>query len=121
MCVTLRCSGTCLALALLGIAGPTRADEKAACAQAHFHAQELRRDGKLLAAKQELLSCVRQDCPGVIQTECAQWLSAAEAALPSVVVVAKDETGRDLVNVELEIDGKTRTNHLDGRALQLDP
>jgi len=97
------------------------ADDKAECAASHFHAQELRREGKYRAVRGALEACSRPSCPTVIQTECADWLKEIESAIPSIVVEARDDTGRDLMDVEVQIDAERVAARLDGRALEIDP
>ncbi|MEJ7729211.1 MAG: hypothetical protein WKG00_08345 [Polyangiaceae bacterium] len=70
-------------------------DATNACVDAHVAAQRLRRDGKLRAAREQLVSCARTSCPQVLVRECAAWLSEVEATIPSVLFEATDEAGRD--------------------------
>jgi hypothetical protein len=55
----------------------------------------------------------------MIKRECGQWLIEVEAASPSVVVSARDESGRDLLDVKVTIDGGPAA--LDGKVIRLDP
>ncbi len=98
-----------------------RADGKDACATASEHAQELRAAGKLVEARQELLMCSRTDCPSVVKQDCDQWLTAVDASLPSVVVVAHDPSGHDTVNVKVFVDGMLVTTKLNGLGMPLNP
>ncbi len=110
------------AAALLVAGAPTaRADEKVACAHASEQAQELRSQRKMTAARQELLTCARDVCPQIVRKDCVQWLGEVDAALPSVVVTARDAQGQDLVSVHVTVDGKPFTDTLDGKAIPIDP
>jgi hypothetical protein len=105
----------------LAIARPAAAEDKVACARAGEKAQRLRSDGKMIAARAELLACARDTCPAVIRSDCAQWLAEVEASTPTIVVRARDGAGRDLRDVRVTIDGALVASTLDGRAVPLDP
>ena len=101
-------------------AGPT-AEEKKACSQAAEKAQRLRNDGKLRDAREQLVVCARNVCPAIVRKDCEPWLSDVENRLPSVVIVAKDGKGKDVVDVRVVIDGQPVADHLDGKAVPVDP
>lgn len=96
-------------------------DSKRACIAAHDAAQALRGEGKLTAAREQLARCSRDDCPKLVRQDCSGWMDEVVAALPSVVVGARDASGRDLVSVRVLIDGKLVAERLDGRPLLVDP
>lgn len=115
-----------VSLALLSAGAPVRAaptskEDKKACIAASEKAQQLRSDGELLAAREEMLVCAREVCPGVIRKDCAKWLGELEDALPSIVFGAKDGRGHDLEEVKVSIDGTVVTTTLDGKAIAVDP
>jgi hypothetical protein len=97
------------------------AEQKQACVSAYDAAQQLRMDRKLKAAREKLAFCSRSECPPVVRNDCVQWMSEVIAALPSVVVGARDAEGHDLVSVRVTVDGERVAESLDGRALTLDP
>lgn len=101
--------------------GVARADEVDVCISAAERSQVQRRDGHLGAAREALLSCARDACPGAIQKDCKRWLGEVEAATPSVVIRAIDASGNDVVAVRVVVDGVRLTYTLDGRALAVDP
>jgi hypothetical protein len=101
--------------------GPARADEVAACVKASESAQTLRDEGKYNLAREQLLVCTRDLCPGIVRRDCTQWLSEIDASMPSVVVSAKDGSGRDLVDVRVTVDGQPFAEKLDGKPLMVDP
>jgi len=89
------------------------------CIAASTSGQLLRKQGKLLASRDELIACARDACPAIVRSHCARWLSEVEAELPSIVVRAEDAQGNDAIGARLTIDG--RPGKLDGQALRLDP
>jgi len=98
-----------------------RADEKQACASAAEEAEQLRIDARLLAARERLLRCSRPECPAAVRSDCAQWMTEVEAAMPTVVFGARDPGGRDLLNARVSVDGVALTQGLDGKAVEVDP
>jgi hypothetical protein len=107
-----------LALAMSWAAG-AHADQ-ASCFSAPVEGQKLRKAGKLLAARQQFLSCAQKECPDEIVGDCAQWASEVERALPSIVVAARDGAGHDLVNAGASIDGGAFAP-IGTRAIKVDP
>lgn len=120
-------SGRVLAgLLLLGTAlAPTiaRADAPtiAQCLASAERSLDLRSRHQLRAAREELLVCASPQCPAEVQQECARRIDVVNAAIPSIVLAARDATGADLVSVHVTVDGTTFTDRLDGAALPLDP
>jgi hypothetical protein len=100
-------------------AGPD--DVKRACIAAADQAQTLRMDGKLTAAREQLARCSRDECPKLLRKDCSQWMNEVVAALPSVVVGARDASGQDLVAVRVSIDGQVVAEQLDGKPIPVDP
>jgi hypothetical protein len=109
-------------VALVSEAGRARAsDSKNACANAAEEAQALRHDGKLRAARDELLLCARPECPELVKVDCQSWLGEVEDALPTIVVRARDARGHDVIGARVLADGKLLERSLDGKAVALDP
>ena len=110
-------------LAVLSVCGVAQAaspaEEKRACVAASTEGQVARDEGRLLEAREQLLLCAQDQCPAVVRKSCAEWLADIEERIPSVVVRALDESGQDLTDVTLSIDG--RPVPLDGRPVMLDP
>jgi hypothetical protein len=123
--LTRRHGGAFSAVAALGflLAPPARAAEptKTQCIDANEAAQPLRKAGKLRAAEERLLVCVRPSCPAVVRDDCAQRLTELRAAEPTVVFVVKDESEHDLTAVHVTVDGVDLTTKLDGSAIPVDP
>jgi hypothetical protein len=103
---------------LLGAAlvpGLAMADDKAACLDAAAKGQRLRGAHQLVEAREQMRACAAAQCPAVVQTDCARWLDEVEAALPTVVVAAKNGSGVDLFDVKVSVDGKLVASKLDGQ------
>ncbi|WP_437693786.1 hypothetical protein [Sorangium sp. So ce176] len=108
------------ALALSG-AGAHAAPSKRACAAAYERAQGLRRDGRLLEAREALITCSQPTCPAAAVADCGPWLAEVEQSLPSVVIAARDADGRERLDVRVLVDGRLLAATLDGKALPVDP
>ncbi len=106
---------------ILAFAGPALAADKQACVDAHSDAQRLRKAGKLIDAQRVLATCSSSECPGAVAQDCTTWRDEVEGAIPSIVLAARDDAGRDVVDVRVSIDGVVVATHLDGRALPIDP
>ena len=95
------------------------ADTKAACLDAATKGQRFRDTHKLVEAREQLRVCAAAQCPGVVQTDCANWLAEVDKALPSVVLAAKNGAGGDLVDVRVSVDGQPLVAKLDGQAVPM--
>jgi hypothetical protein len=112
-----------LVVALLGVsATASAAPGTRDCIRANEAAQDLRRTGKLVAAHEDLLTCIAASCPGPIRADCLQRLHEVDAALPKLVFDVKDGTGSALAAVRVsDAHGKVLATHLDGTAIPVDP
>jgi hypothetical protein len=106
---------------VLAFASPALAADKQACVDAHSDAQRLRKAGKLIDAQRALATCSASECPGAVAQDCTTWRDEVEGAIPSIVLAARDDSGRDIVDVRVSVDGVVVATHLDGRALPIDP
>jgi hypothetical protein len=97
------------------------ASDMETCITSHEQSQKLKKDGKLLAARAQLINCARDVCPGVIKKECSQMLTEVDESTPSIVVEAKGTAGEDLVEMKVTMDGEPLLTKLDGRAVNVDP
>ncbi|HEV3189833.1 MAG TPA: hypothetical protein VGY54_05010 [Polyangiaceae bacterium] len=95
------------------------ADDKAACLDAAARGQRFKDNHKLVEARQQLRVCAAAACPAVVQSDCATWLAEVDAALPSVVVTAKNGAGADLIDVKVSMDGQLLVASLDGHAVAM--
>jgi hypothetical protein len=97
-------------------AGPV---DRAACIEAYVAAQDARKSGALLLARKQLEICADSACPGMVRRDCAEWLDDVHHALPSIVLVARDANGKDLLDVTATVD--EQPVRIDGHPLVLDP
>lgn len=109
------------ALALFAVTRAQAADEAGKCAAASNQAQDLRSANKLRAAREQLVTCVRDVCPSMVRNDCAQWIGEVDQALPTIVVSATDASGHDLVAVKVTMDGEVLATTLAGTAVNVDP
>lgn len=108
--------------AALAAPGVARAEgEVEACVRASDQGQQLRDEGQLSAAKAAFIRCARPACPTVVRNDCGQWLAGVNARLPTVVPALKDETGADVLDAKVSVDGKPLVASLDGKAVEVDP
>ena len=120
---------SCPSLALLaGIlalaAGPSVAHadaSKAECIDANAKAQDARRESRFSDAHLLLRQCAVPSCPGLIRDDCARRLDELETAQPTIVFDAKDASGRDVIAVDVIVDGKLLAQKLVGVPLPVDP
>jgi hypothetical protein len=96
------------------------ADEMATCVKASEVGQSLRDEGKYLRAREKFLVCSRDVCPSVVRRDCAGWLTEVDGSLPSVVISATD-SGHDVSDVKVTIDGTAVAGKLEGKPIPLDP
>jgi hypothetical protein len=110
-------------LALVSFAPPAAAagPTKSQCISASEDGQDLEHAGKLREARSKLALCVAASCPGVLREDCAQKLGDVVKRIPSVVFAAKDESGQDLTEVRVSVDGAALLDQLDGTAVEIDP
>ncbi len=107
-------------VAVLLLAPQARADDTVhVCIAASTDGQTQRQQGKLLAARDQMIACARDACPSVVRSHCARWLKEIEAAIPSVVVRAVDSSGADVIGARVTIDAHPA--RLDGQPVRLNP
>lgn len=114
-----------LAIGLVGTIHPSdaRAQGADACNPAYEEADGLVRSGgdKLLDAREKLRTCARPVCKAWMVKECTKSLADVEARIPSVVLVAKDAAGAELVDVTVTSGDKTLASRLDGKSIEIGP
>lgn len=113
----------CLLAAAASLA-PTTAragDRETACSAAFSNGPRLIKEGKFLEARAQLTSCAAAPCPDSMRPLCAEDLRSLEARIPSVVFVAKNAHGGDLVDVRVVENGRVLAERLDGKSVPLDP
>lgn len=114
----------CVLAGVLGGSAPARAEggpSNARCASAYVDGQRALRERRLQHARDEFLLCAREPCPAAFRPECAAWLGEAQAAMPSVVVVARTSSGEERRDARVSIDQDLFADWLDGTAKELDP
>ena len=114
-------AGVVTFMGLLGSPRAARADLVESCARAAEASQELRAADRLVESREQLRSCARDVCPGVVQADCRTWLAEVEGAVPSVVIFASDDQDRPLSAVTVSIDGRIVAKGLDGKPIAVDP
>jgi hypothetical protein len=111
-----------LVAGLLGAEGTAlAAGDLDTCVDANEKAQKLRDEGKLRAAREQMLICARDVCPGPVKKDCTEGIEKLDAAAPTLVIGAKDAQGRDAVQVKVTVDGQPLTDKLDGKPVVVDP
>ena len=61
-----------------------------------------------------------EQCSEFVRGDCSRWLGEVDAALPSLVLAAR-RTGRDIVDVQVLLDGEPLVDRIDGKAVPVDP
>jgi len=92
-------------------------EQTKACVQSFDRAQELRRDGKLVAARKELVACALPHCPDVVERKCSEWLDEVDKTLPTVAIVVEGTSEQ----VQVFVDGEKVDPASLGRATGMDP
>jgi hypothetical protein len=90
------------------------------CFSAPLDGQRLQKAGKLLDSRARFAACSRKKCPAKIVEACVRWSSEVDAAIPSVVLAARDARGNDLTDLRVSIDGNAALD-LSPLAIELDP
>lgn len=91
------------------------------CIQSSEDGQLLKVKGQLKAAIEKVKACTDKACPGPVRKDCEAALEKIESMLPTIVFGAKDESGRDLSDVVVSVDGEKILDVLDGKAVPVDP
>ncbi len=123
--MTLRVAGrgkfVLVVLALLSYARAAFADDAVErCADSAERGQAMRRAGRFVEARMDLLQCADRACPAIVRGDCARWADETQSATPSIVVRASAGS-RDVVDVRLFVDGALAGNKLDGKPLSMNP
>lgn len=90
------------------------------CTPAYTDTQVHRKDGRLRDARAAAIKCSQTVC--IFQRkDCVMWLEEIEAAMPTVVFAARDESGRDVATASVEVDDVVVQESLDGKPQEIDP
>ncbi len=111
------------ALACFASTLPARAADPSMseCLTANESAIKLRGEHKLRQSRDQSLVCASSSCPGAVRDVCQARIRALSAAIPTVVFVAQDAGGHDVVAVRVSMDGEHVADRLDGTAVEVDP
>jgi hypothetical protein len=116
------CFGIPLATLFCLASAPALADvTKDQCVEANGKAQDLRRDGKLSSAREQLRTCANPSCPAIVRDDCTKRLDDLERVQPTIIFEAKDGAGNDLIAVKVTADGIPLADRLVGTPLSIDP
>jgi hypothetical protein len=99
---------------------PALADD-AACIAGAEQSLASRKEGKLHEALRQLATCAAAGCPAEVKAECARRIAEVDAAMPTLILAAKDGAGNDLHDVKVSMDGAPLLATLDGRPVAIDP
>jgi hypothetical protein len=113
-------SAAALAAFLVATPRAARADAGDVCLSAPVEGQKLQKAGRLLQARERFATCASQSCPTIIIHDCGRWLHEVDEVLPSILVVARDGSGRDVVDVTVSVDGLPPVP-VTAHAISLDP
>jgi hypothetical protein len=92
-----------------------------ACIAASEQELTLRPQGKLHEALKALATCADASCPDEVKAECSRRVAEVTAAMPTLILAAKDGAGNDLVEVRVSMDGAPILARLDGLSAAIDP
>jgi hypothetical protein len=101
----------------VAFAGP---DDREQCAASAEQAQQSRDEGKYRRAREQMLACAREVCPGPIKSDCGKWLTELDRDAPTVVFGARDNRGSDVLDVKVSMDGSPIQERLDGKPVLVD-
>ncbi len=110
-------------LAVVLLAPTLHADEthEDTCFDAAVAGQKARKAGELATARAAFLRCAQAACPAEVTARCVDWVAEVDVAMPSVLVAAQDEHGRDMLTGTVRIDGTSHPEALGGQAIPLEP
>jgi len=95
------------------------ADVRKECVAQAESGQQLRASGRILAAREHFDACQAVVCPQVIRNDCARWQEELVTEQPSILVLVKDQTGADVSDAEVTVDGVSIP--LRGQGVPVDP
>jgi hypothetical protein len=102
-------------------AGQDGLGRKRECIAQHAGAQRSRAAQRLREAREQALACSRAECPEVLRAECGVWLGEITREQPTVILAARDGSGRALTTVSVREGTSVLVARLDGRDIELDP
>jgi hypothetical protein len=91
------------------------AKEALSCDEAFSGTQNARKNTQLLRAR-ELATLCLQSCPAFARADCVRWLHEIDESTPTILFHVEGAE-----DAAVYIDGKRVADHLDGRAIEVDP
>ncbi|MDB4935027.1 MAG: uncharacterized protein JWP87_1999 [Labilithrix sp.] len=101
------------------LAAPKKQQQR--CIAAAESGQQLRSSGKLLEARKAFGPCTASACPATIRRDCGRWIDEIDSAIPSITVKLEDDTGSDVPEGRVLVDGEALLRAADGHATPIDP
>ena len=95
--------------------------DRKACIVAADDGQKLRDDGKLTAAREKFIACAEKGCPAAVSKQCAVWVEEVDHEMPTLSFRAKDEAGKEILDVQVVLDDKPIAESIATRSMVLDP
>lgn len=108
-------------LLLVLFASSAGAVDRKACIVAADDGQKLRDEGKLSAARDKFIACAEKGCPAAVSKQCAQWVEEVDHEMPTLSFRAKDESGKEILDVQVVLDDKPLAGAVATKAMTLDP
>jgi hypothetical protein len=108
-------------LLLVLFASSAAAVDRKACIVAADDGQKLRDEGKLSAARDKFIACAEKGCPAAVSKQCAVWVEEVDHEMPTLSFRAKDEGGKEILDVQVVLDDKPIAEAIATKAMTLDP
>jgi hypothetical protein len=108
------------ACAVFSHARTSRADTDT-CIADYDAAVTAKRAGQLRTARTKYAACAVVACPAEVRAECQRGVDAVGKSIPTLVFAARGESGKDVSEGRLELDGKEVPNALGGLPVEVDP
>ncbi len=106
--------------ALTWSSGAFAQEDMKECVSAYEGAQTSQKQGKYVAALDQAKFCAQSGC-GILVNECLKLYEDLMRDVPTFVFSAQDGDGKELVDVNVTVDGQLVFSKLEGTALPLDP
>lgn len=102
--------------------GPQATTEsKLQCVEDHTQGQLLSNNADLIGAQAAFEACAAAHCPTDVRVDCAALYEKARGSIPTIVIEARDESGRDVDDLNVLVDGLPLADSTDGLARVINP
>ena len=110
-------------IALISSGGVAHAagEQRKECIVAADEGQTLRDQGKLGAARERFLACAASRCPSIVSKQCTAWVEETDAAIPTVLFRVRKDTGAEILDARILVDGQPLPAAALAHALPFDP